>query len=187
MARTARRRHGREPARNPRPKPAGRHDRARDALLHHLFAVGRRPTRAGDPSPLDGRERPSLGHGHELPRRRMPHPHRSRPSQLHNHQAHGTQPDPKGPRKGFHPPPPQSRRLGRRLPRKPNRPMIVSPDSPGHRRPTFIFLICLNAIHPPRRYFANWRVTMMMYEWYDMMGFGPSHWFFFAVMVAVIL
>jgi hypothetical protein len=28
---------------------------------------------------------------------------------------------------------------------------------------------------------------MMMYEWYDMMGFGPSHWFFFAVMVAVIL
>lgn len=28
---------------------------------------------------------------------------------------------------------------------------------------------------------------MMMYDWNGMMGFGPSHWLFFAVFAAVIL
>ena len=80
--------------------------------IHHFIAVDRRPTRAGCPSPLDGRERPALGHGCDFPRRPMPHPHRSRPSQLHHHQTHGPQPNPESPGKGFPPTPPQSRRLG---------------------------------------------------------------------------
>ena len=65
------------PGRAPRPTNSS----ARDALLHHFIAVDRRPTRAGisGPSPLDGRERPALGHGCDFPRRPMPHPHRSRP------------------------------------------------------------------------------------------------------------
>ena len=51
------------------------------------------------PQPLGDREQPALGHGHDLPRRRMPGPNRSRSGQLHHHQAHGPQPDPKGPGK----------------------------------------------------------------------------------------
>ena len=55
--------------------------------------------RADRPQPLGDREQPALGHGHDLPRRRMPGPNRSRARQLHHHQTHGPQPDPKGPGK----------------------------------------------------------------------------------------
>ncbi len=41
------------------------------------------------------------------------------------------QPDPKSPEQGFYPPPPQSRRLERRLPGKSNCCMNFSPDSTG--------------------------------------------------------
>jgi predicted transposase YbfD/YdcC len=54
-----------------------------------------------------------LGHGYELPRRRVPHPDRQRSRQLHHPQAHGSQPDPKGPRQGFTAPQAKGRRLGR--------------------------------------------------------------------------
>ena len=57
------------------------------------------PTGTRHPQPLGGGEQPTLGHGHDLPRRRMPHPHRSRSRQLHHHQTHGPQPDPKSPGK----------------------------------------------------------------------------------------
>src|SRR5258705_3108449 len=60
----------------------------------------------------------------------MPRPHRSRAGHVHHHQAHGPQSDPKSARQGFHPPPPQSRRLGRRLPGKSNCSLNFSPDSP---------------------------------------------------------
>ena len=63
--------------------------------------VAAEPAGAGDPQPLGDRKQPALGHGHDLPRRRMPHPHRARPRQLHHPQAHGPQPDPQGPRQGL--------------------------------------------------------------------------------------
>jgi predicted transposase YbfD/YdcC len=61
------RRHGPEPARTPR--ASGRqHNRARDAFLYHLVDLDRCPDRAGYPSSLDDRERPSLGLGYDFPR-----------------------------------------------------------------------------------------------------------------------
>jgi hypothetical protein len=35
-----------------------------------------------------------LAHGYDVPRRRVPCPHQSRPRELHYDQAHGPQPDP---------------------------------------------------------------------------------------------
>src|SRR6266705_1823119 len=49
-------------------------------------------SRLGHPRSLGGREQPTLGHGHDLPRRRMPGPHRSRSRQFHHHQAHRSKP-----------------------------------------------------------------------------------------------
>ena len=92
LARIERHRHGREHARN------RRQNRTRDPLLHHLTGMAGAPAWAGHPQPLGHREQPPLGDGHDLPRRRMPHPHRSRPRQLHHPQAHRPQPDPKGSR-----------------------------------------------------------------------------------------
>ena len=50
-----------------------RQNRARNALLHHLFEVVRRQDRADDPQSLIDRKQFALGDGHDLPRRRMPH------------------------------------------------------------------------------------------------------------------
>src|SRR3954451_16968981 len=61
----------------------------------------------------------------------MPHPHRSRSRQLHHPQTHGPQSDPKSSRQRQPAPQTQSRRMGRRLPRKSHRCMIYSPDSPA--------------------------------------------------------
>ena len=66
----------------------GGQDRAGDTLLHHLPGLAGQSTGTDRPQPLGGREQPALGHGHDLSRRRMPYPNRSRPSQLHHSQAH---------------------------------------------------------------------------------------------------
>src|SRR5436190_21693557 len=54
----------------------------------------------------------------------MPRQNRPRPSQFRNLQAHRLQSHPQGPRQGFHPPPPQNRKLGRRISRQPHRSVI---------------------------------------------------------------
>ena len=51
-----------------------REHRARDPLLHHVLGIGGQPTGDGDPQPLDRGKQPTLGDGHDLPRRRMPCP-----------------------------------------------------------------------------------------------------------------
>jgi hypothetical protein len=63
------------------------------------------------------RERPSLGDGYDVPRRRMPSPHRKRTRELHYDQAHGPEPDPTEivRQKRFHEDPSLCRLLGRRL------------------------------------------------------------------------
>src|SRR5450631_1214558 len=61
----------------------------------------------------------------------MPRPQGSCSHQLHHDKTHGEQPDEKRHRKRLHAPEAQSRRMGRRLPRKPRRGMMIpSPDSP---------------------------------------------------------
>src|SRR5450759_3797061 len=69
----------------------------------------------------------------------MPHPYRSCSRQLHHSEAHGPQPDPKSSRQRLRPPEAQSRRMGRRLPRKPHRRMRHSPDSPGPAMNVIVF------------------------------------------------
>ena len=83
-----------------------------DTLLHHLAGAAGAPARADRPQPLGNREQPPLGHGHDVPRRRVPGPNRPRTRQLHHHQAHGAQPDPNGARQGLIAPQAQGRRLG---------------------------------------------------------------------------
>ena len=58
-------------------------DRAGDTLLHHLPGMARAPARARHPQPLGDRKQPPLGDGHDLPRRRMPYPNRSRATLRH--------------------------------------------------------------------------------------------------------
>ncbi len=74
--------------------------------------------------PLDDRERPALGVGHDLPRRRMPRAHRQRTRQSRHHQAHGLQRHAKVGDQGLDASKAQGRRLGRRFPRQPHRRMI---------------------------------------------------------------
>ena len=59
-------RHRREHART------SRQNRAGNTLLHHLAEPTGRTRRPDDPRPLGGRKQLALGHGHGLPRRRMP-------------------------------------------------------------------------------------------------------------------
>src|SRR3984885_10145529 len=118
LARLEERRRGREHARS------RRQDRSRDAPLHHFAGSAGPPNRADDPRPLDDRKRPALGVGHGLPRRRMPCADGQRPRQLGHPQAHGVQRHANGRHQRLHASEAQSRRLGRRLPRKPHRRMI---------------------------------------------------------------
>ena len=70
MARPQGPRHRRQHARD------RRQDRTRDPLLSDLVVMARRPAGTDGARSLGDRERPALGHGHDLPRRRMPHPNR---------------------------------------------------------------------------------------------------------------
>ena len=77
------------------------------------------------PGPLEQRERaalghgPALGHGHGLPRRRVPGPKEHCPGQLRGRQTHGEQPLAPSPGQGQSACKTTHRCLGRRLPRKP--------------------------------------------------------------------
>ncbi len=86
---------------------------------YYISSLGRRRCAPGrrHPQPL-GRRKPSLGDGHGVPRRRMPHPARQRPRQLRDHQAHRQQPDARQSRQELHARQTSPRRLGRQLPRK---------------------------------------------------------------------
>src|ERR1700724_2091660 len=61
----------------------------------------------------------------------MSDPHGSRSRQLHYHKPHGAQSDPKSSRQRQLARQAKGRRMRRRIPRKSNRGMIFSPDSPG--------------------------------------------------------
>ena len=108
----------------------GRQDRARDALLHHLPGVAGACARASHPRSHWAVENSlhwvmDMIFRDDECRIRTDHA----PANFTTHQAHGPQPDPKSSRQRQPPPQAQSRRLGRRLPRKPHRRMIFSPDS----------------------------------------------------------
>jgi predicted transposase YbfD/YdcC len=112
------RRGGRKPARNQR------QDHERDTPLHHLAGASCQRRRPDDPRALGHRKLLALGHGHGLSRRRMPRQNRQRASQFRDLPTHRLQSHPQGPGQGFNPPPPQNRRLGRRISRQPRRRMI---------------------------------------------------------------
>lgn len=105
-------------------KPAGK-----STLQRH--AVRRRARRSGIA------DRPPAGSGSPWARTPgvctrsiPPRPNRSRPSQLRHRQAHRRQSPPNSFKQALASGQTQGRRLGRRLPRKPHRQMIPSPDSP---------------------------------------------------------
>lgn len=77
------RRHGLEPARDQWREHEG------NTILHHVADARRRSGRPDDPRSSGDREQPALGHGHGLPRRRMPRANGKRPSQLHHARAYG--------------------------------------------------------------------------------------------------
>ena len=118
----------------------GRHDRertgnrwqgrSRDALLHHLARLARQRPRTDDPQSLDGRKRPPLGARHDLPRRRMPRANRQRPLQPRHRQAQRPQRAENPQKQGFAAHAPQSRRMGRKRPRRLHRRIKRSVDSP---------------------------------------------------------
>ena len=118
-------RHGRERTGN------RRQGRNRDALLHHLARPARQRPRTDDPQSLDGRKRPPLGARHDLPRRRVPRANRQRPLQPRHRQAHRPQRAQNRQKQGFPAHAPQSRRLGRKRPRRLHRRMNRSVDSPA--------------------------------------------------------
>src|SRR5271166_2382982 len=76
MARPQGPRHRRQHARD------RRQDRTRDPLLSDIVVTARRPPGTDGARPLGDRERPALGHGYDLPRRRVPHPNRQRPENV---------------------------------------------------------------------------------------------------------
>ena len=84
-----------------------------------------------DPQSLDGRKRPPLGARHDLPRRRVPRANRERPLQPRHHKAHRPQRAQNRQRQRFPAHAPQSRRLGRKRPRRLHRRMKRSVDSPA--------------------------------------------------------
>jgi predicted transposase YbfD/YdcC len=109
-----------------------RQDHQRDALLHHLAGDAGHRGRPNDPRALGHRELLALGHGHGLSRRRMPRQNRQRPGQFRHLPAHRLQSYPKGPGQGFHPPPAQNRRVGRRVSRQPHRRVMAFTRFPCH-------------------------------------------------------
>ena len=66
-------------------------NRTRDPLLPDLVGMARRPAGTDGARSLGGREQPALGHGHDLPRRRVPHSNRPCPGKLRRPQTHGGQ------------------------------------------------------------------------------------------------
>ena len=115
-----------------------RQGRNRDALHHHLARPPRQRPRTDDPQSLDGRKRPPLGARHDLPRRRVPRANRERPLQPRHHQAHRPQTAQNRQRQRFPAHAPQSRRLGRKRPRRLHRRMKRSVDSPDTSPATLI-------------------------------------------------
>ncbi len=65
--------------------------------LSDLISMARRAARTDGSRPLERRKRPPLGHGHDLPRRQMPHSNRPGSGKLRHRQTHGSQPRPQGP------------------------------------------------------------------------------------------
>ena len=104
--------------------------RSRDALLHHLARLARQRPGTDDPQSLDGRKRPPLGARHDLPRRRMPRANRQRPLQPRHRQAQRPQRAENPQKQGFAAHAPQSRRMGRKRPRRLHRRIKRSVDSP---------------------------------------------------------
>src|SRR5208337_2347689 len=102
----------------------------RDALLHHLARLARQRPGTDDPQSLDGRKRPPLGARHDLPRRRMPRANRQRPLQPRHRQAQRPQRAENPQKQGFAAHAPQSRRMGRKRPRRLHRRIKRSVDSP---------------------------------------------------------
>src|SRR5271167_3007572 len=107
MAGPQRPRHRRSYARN------RTQDRTGNPLLPDLFTTPRRQTRTHGARSLGRRKRTALGHGHDVPRRRMPHPNRKCARKRRHPQTHGPQPRAKEKGQGLRPPCSQNRRLGR--------------------------------------------------------------------------
>jgi len=146
---------GQGDSRRRQPPRDGREGRNGDAAVHHLVAARRAASRQLRARALGDREQPALGHGHDLPRRRLPGAQRAWADQPLDHPARFAEPAARRAGQALDEHEKPQGGLGRQLPR----------DSPSGRK-------CRPKNFTRFPWIIRW--SRLLYSWAPASVFAPS-------------